>query len=354
MATEELETKTHADYTVGWICALSKEQTAATAMLDKRHGDLLNPYYNSNTYTLGSINNHDVVIACLLHRRHSTNMAANVVTLLAGTFLSVRFYLMVGIGGGILLNKVWLGDIMVSRPKGQIPSVVQWDIGKAKQGGEFERTGALDNPPKAVLMVLIKLITANKLQGSKIRGYLDKFKNKYPATAEKYLRSDSLVDICFKANYNHIISLKRKRDDETEEEDTEEDNGSDSCRYCDKLQVLKQKPRGMQVYYGLIASRNQVIKDSKYRDKLNKELRGNVLCIKMEAARVVNNFPYLVIWGICDCSDSHKNKAWQEHAGAVAAAYAKELLMFVQPTELWVNVLSRTCSMKVSYLIGVR
>lgn len=121
MATEELETKTHADYTVGWICALSKEQTAATAMLDKRHGDLPNPHHDSNTYTLGSINNHDVVIACLPDGRYGTNAAANVVTLLAGTFPSVRFCLMVGIGGGIPSNKVRLGDVVVVDLKASSP-----------------------------------------------------------------------------------------------------------------------------------------------------------------------------------------------------------------------------------------
>lgn len=329
MATEE---KTHADYTVGWICALSKEQTAATAMLDKKHDDLPNPHHDSNTYTLGSIGNNNVVIACLPDGRYGTNAAANVVTLLAGTFPSVRFCLMVGIGGGIPSNKVRLGDVVVGRPEGQFPGVVQWDMGKAKQGSEFELTGALDNPPKAVLTALTKLRTDNELHGSKIPVYLDEFKNKYPAAAEKYVRSDSLVDVCFKANYDHVAPVKPERDGDNEEE--EEEDETDACRHCDKSKVLKRKPRGMRVHYGLIASGNQVIKDSKYRNKLNKDLGSNVLCIEMEATGIVNNFPCLVIRGICDYSDSHKNKAWQEHAAAVAAAYAKELLVFIQPTEL--------------------
>lgn len=99
MATEELEIKIHSDYTVGWICALSKEQTPATVMLDKRYGDLPNAHHDSNTYTLGSIGSHNVVIACLPDGKYSTNSAANVVTLLASTFPSVRFCLMIRIGG---------------------------------------------------------------------------------------------------------------------------------------------------------------------------------------------------------------------------------------------------------------
>ncbi|KAL4936269.1 hypothetical protein BDV06DRAFT_205356 [Aspergillus oleicola] len=51
------------DYTLGWICALPKEQTAATAMLDQIHPDLPKPTGDNNTYTLGSIGRHNIVIA---------------------------------------------------------------------------------------------------------------------------------------------------------------------------------------------------------------------------------------------------------------------------------------------------
>ncbi|KAF7504338.1 hypothetical protein GJ744_002458 [Endocarpon pusillum] len=104
----------------------------------------------------------------------------------------------------------------------------------------------------------------------------------------------------------------------------------------------------MCVHYGLIASGNQVISDAKFRDKLNKDLGGNVLCVVMEAAGIASNFPCLVIRGICDYSDSHKNKDWQEHAAAVAAAYAKELLLIVQPKRSRETVSSRTYFRRVS------
>jgi nucleoside phosphorylase len=90
----------------------------------------------------------------------------------------------------------------------------------------------------------------------------------------------------------------------------------------------------MRVHYGLIASGNQVIKDATFRDKLVKDLGGHVLCIEMEAAGLVNDFPCIVIRGICDYADSHKNKNWQEHAAATAAAFAKELLQHIQPGDV--------------------
>jgi nucleoside phosphorylase len=86
------------------------------------------------------------------------------------------------------------------------------------------------------------------------------------------------------------------------------------------------------IHYGLIASANQLMKDATVRDKLAEEL--DVLCFEMEAAGLMNNFPCLVIRGICDYSDSHKRKDWQGYAAMVAAAYAKDLLSRIVPSQV--------------------
>jgi nucleoside phosphorylase len=92
---------THHEYTVGWICALPKEQAAATVMLDELHENLPNPVSDYNTYILGSIGSHNVVIACLPKGQMGTSSAAVVATRIVNTFPSIRTGLMVGIGGGI-------------------------------------------------------------------------------------------------------------------------------------------------------------------------------------------------------------------------------------------------------------
>jgi nucleoside phosphorylase len=66
------------------------------------------------------------------------------------------------------------------------------------------------------------------------------------------------------------------------------------------------------------------MKDASIRDKLAAE--KDILCFEMEAAGLMNHFPCLVIRGICDYSDSHKNEEWQGYASMVSAAYAKDLL----------------------------
>ncbi len=60
----------------------------------------------------------------------------------------------------------------------------------------------------------------------------------------------------------------------------------------------------------------------------------DVLCFEMEAAGLMNQFPCLVIRGICDYSDTHKNKEWQGYAAMVAAAYAKDLLSRIPPSKV--------------------
>lgn len=54
----------------------------------------------------------------------------------------------------------------------------------------------------------------------------------------------------------------------------------------------------------------------------------------MEAAGLMNRFPCLVIRGICDYSDSHKNKNRQGWAAMTAAAYTKDLLKEINPIQV--------------------
>jgi hypothetical protein len=113
-------------------------------------------------------------------------------------------------------------------------------------------------------------------------------------------------------------------------------DGPDCCS-CDTEQLLKPEPedRGNnnpKIHYGPIGSANTVIKDSVTRERLRQD--SKILCVEMEAAGLMETFPCLVIRGICDYADSHKNKRWQPYAAATAAAYMKELLLTVPPKDV--------------------
>src|SRR6266516_3447769 len=104
------------DYTVGWVCALPVEFAAAREMLDEEY-EALHHDANDNIYTLGRICEHNVVMACLPAGQTGTNSAAAVAVQMKSVFTSIRFGLMVGIGGGVpSVEDIRLGDVVVSRP----------------------------------------------------------------------------------------------------------------------------------------------------------------------------------------------------------------------------------------------
>ena len=92
------------DYTVAWICALPVEMAAAKTMLDKVHKDFPVLSHDDNTYTLGRIGKHNVIIVSLPNRKYGNTSAMVVAMQLVAGFRSICFGLMVGIGGGVLNN----------------------------------------------------------------------------------------------------------------------------------------------------------------------------------------------------------------------------------------------------------
>lgn len=299
----------HDDYRVGWICAIPIEMAAARAMLDEVHDCLPNWPNDENTYTLGSIGQHNIVIVCLPTGGYGTNNAAIVASNMYRSFPSLSVRLMVGIGGGVPgKGDVRLGDVVVGS------MVVQYDIGKTNPHG-FQRTGVQRLPPFGLMTAVSKLRADHESNPSAIPTILSEMCGRHPSMT-RFIRRDSLQDRLFDRSYDHI-------------------EGSSSCDSCDKSKLLKRHPRidySPVIHYGVVASGNQVMKHAKTRDQLAEEL--GAICFEMEAAGLMEPFPCLVIRGICDYADSHKNKQWQEYAAATAAAYAKELLSVTPTTEI--------------------
>jgi nucleoside phosphorylase len=303
------------DYTVGWVCALPIEMAAAMAMLDEEHenapceiGD-----NDENVYSMGSVAGHNVVIGCLPAGQIGTNSATAVVTQMRAAFKAIRFGLMVGIGGGVPSAEadIRLGDVVVSQPQQNFGGVVQYDLGKATPEG-FERFGALNSPPRTLLSALSK-IQAKEWSGKSTLSKHISILESNPT----FCRSRAGPDLLFRAAYNH-----------------ERGTTCDQCSVENLEPRLERKSQAeVTVHYGTIASGNQVMKDAAVRDKLSAEL-GGVLCFEMEAAGLMNSFPCLVIRGICDYADTHKNYQWQAYGAGTAAAYAKELLSAIPVAEV--------------------
>lgn len=157
----------HEDYTIAWICALHIEMAAACAMLDGAHSPLPNCPNDTNTYALGSVQQHNVVIACLPEAQYGTINAANVITNLRHTFPSVRLGLMVGIGGGAPGKAdIRLGDVVVGT------RVMQCDMGKIMSDGQIQRTALPRHPAQAPGTAVSALRSNHELRPSRIPSIL--------------------------------------------------------------------------------------------------------------------------------------------------------------------------------------
>jgi nucleoside phosphorylase len=314
--------RAHDDYTVGWICPLEVEQIAALEMLDEEHERLPQALSDHNVYNLGSIAGHNVVIAGL--HQPGNNPAATVVTQMRMTFPNLRFGLLVGIGGGVPVKTdngtIRLGDVVVSKTAGENSGAVQYDHGKAK-AGQFERTGVLA-PPPAVLLNAAQDLAANRARSRKdpLEDNIKRIDTSIP-TLRKYQYPGAVQDYLYKPGYVHL----------------EPGVSCDECG-CDPSQRVQRPTDGKDdephivVHRGTIASGELVVKDAILRDQLANEYR--LLCFEMEAAGALADFPCIVVRGISDYCDSHKNDQWHGYAAAAAAAYGRQLFFHMPIDEV--------------------
>lgn len=309
------------DYTVGWICALPTEYLAAQEFLDEEHDkpDSL-PAHSKNDYTLGRIGRHNVAIATMPLGEYGTASAARVAEEMLHSFPNIRVGLMVGIGGGAPSDRhdIRLGDVVVSIPGNGYGGVLQFDFGKTIQGQSFQLTGYLDQPPTVLRTAVAGLKTQYERKGHQLDQAVETILAKNQRLVKKYKRPDPATDVLYQSNYTSTSGHQVGPE-------------SDSAIRVLRKQRSADEDNPM-IHYGLIASSNSLMKDAHARDKLS--LEKDVLCFEMEAAGLMNNFPCLVIRGICDYSDSHKNKEWQGYAAMAAAAYAKDLLKRIIPQHI--------------------
>ncbi|GKU11826.1 unnamed protein product, partial [Fusarium langsethiae] len=314
-------------YAIGWIAALPIERAAATALLHDRH-DAPHGFdqhqSDTNSYSWGRIGEHNVVIASLPAGVYGTTSAATTASNLIHSLPHIRIGLLVGIGGGIARpdegQDIRLGDIVVSQPDGTTGGVVQYDLGKAKANGGWGRKGSLDKPPPVLLHALASLQAEHEIEPSKVPDLLQAMLEANPGMTRPkrdFTYQGAENDRLFDSKHDHV--------------------GGSNCDKCDSTWEVKRDQRESpdpEIHYGIIASGNKLIKDAATRDSLFRDTGHQCLCVEMEAAGLMDRFPCLVIRGICDYADSHKNDRWQRYAAATAAAFAVELLVYIPVGQL--------------------
>ncbi|QGI78717.1 hypothetical protein CEK25_005446 [Fusarium fujikuroi] len=307
-------------YTVGWVCALSTEFTAAQEQFDEEYEPHESPAHREandfNVYSFGKIKGHMVVVAVMPNGQYGTASAATVAKDMIRSFRNIRFGLMVGIGGGAPTKQhdIRLGDIVVSSPTPGQSGVFQYDFGKATKEG-FQPTASHNKPPPLLLAAVAGLKTQHERKGLQIHEKVSTIVTNNERLRAKYGRPDD-PDSLFSPSVDH--------------------KSAPCHEFCVTVSTdlidrkLRQEPMEIvEVHYGTIASGDTLMTNAFKRDELASE--ANILCFEMEAAGLIDVFRCLIVRGICDYCDSHKNDKWQGYAAMTAAVYAKQILGRIRP-----------------------
>lgn len=335
------------DFEVALVCALETEFEAACLVVEqfwdggedlygKASGDM-------NSYRTGRIGRHNVVLLLLsgMGKVRAAHAAAN----LHSSFTQLRIVLLIGGCAAtpqIDNTDILLGDVIIST------GVVQYDLGRKYPGGFVRKDSARDNlskPCKEVENILAALqisdmkdIVAARtarllLQMQKItaiNGYGTKYQ--YPGILE---------DKLYKATYRHQhhitdCSICGQLDNgvcDAALQATCEDLGCEKSylvyrkRLQEKLQICQNGDISHQnpaIFFGIFGSGDMVMRSGEDRDILAH--REKVIAFEMEGAGIWEEVPSLIIKGVFDYGDSHKNKRWQAFASATAACTARAVI----------------------------
>lgn len=326
-----------ADFDIAIICALPVEFDAVEALFDehydsavyeKQHGD-------ANFYRTGRIHQHNVVLACLPEM--GKRSAATVASSLQCTFTDIYLTLLVGICGGVPYPysktreaELILGDVIISS------SIVEYDFGKQYPDKFQPRDGLIDTIGRdRRIRTLLAALKTFRLQ-NEFQRKLSSCLSRLQVSDRRWNYPGAEHDRLYEATYRHkhhslgsetncICDASQVYQDPVCDEALESDCSMLGCNGVlvnrNRLSSLDRSP---QLHFGSLASGDTVMKSGEHRDELAKTAK--IIGFEMEGAGVADSLCCLIIKGICDYADSHKNKMWQEYAAATAASCCKAFL----------------------------
>ncbi|KAI8626649.1 hypothetical protein F5Y19DRAFT_217031 [Xylariaceae sp. FL1651] len=327
------------DINIAVICALTLEADAVLSVFDQ-YWDIQafgNLEGDKNTYSVGKISCHNVVLV------HMPGMgrtpAATVAARCRASFPNIDLALVVGICGAVPFSRpsieILLGDVIIS------DRIVIYDFGRQFPDTFIRKETTLDSarkPPEEIRSFL------SKMKGRRSQNILhDKTVLHLHALQQKQAGYPSYPgvkeDRLFEPTYRHkhqnsskCIQCAYLKPSTSPVCDTARTSTCDTLG-CD-LDKLVSRQRHSQVtngfkwrpmiHFGAYASGDTVMKSGEHRDHI--AAKEEVIAFEMEGAGVWEIFPCIIIKGVCDYADSHKNKKWQDLAAGTAAACMKAFL----------------------------
>ncbi|WXC53970.1 hypothetical protein QX201_013615 [Fusarium graminearum] len=327
-------------FRVAIICALPLEADAVSLLFDhfwdRERGPYGRAYGDMNHYITGRIGRHDAVMVVLPNM--GTNSAAAATASLRSSYTGLNLALLVGICAGVprIANfDICLGDVVVSK------TIIQYDYGR-RYSGHFDVKCTVED----------SLGRANKDIRSLLAGFETEFIRKWlKDDASKYLKDlqetakkeqrqanyqypgtdeDKLYPPTYAHRHRKWCSVCASDPDafcELASKASCAETGCDSAHLTvrERLEgIISGGDFRPGVFIGRIGSGNTVIKSGEDRDQI--AAQHNLIAFEMEGAGAWDEVPCIVVKGIYNYADSHKNKAWQDFAAATAAAVAKAIL----------------------------
>jgi nucleoside phosphorylase len=291
------------DPKIGIITALPVEFAAMKVLLNQTNSYILNGKGGGHRYLIGNVSssNIDDAPVILLLTEMGNNIAATRATQLLSFFSTISSIIMVGIAGGVPNpqkpeDHVRLGDIVVSDHRG----VIQYDFGKEKVEEMIFRFSP--RPPSPSLLEAVRFLKAGEYESQlPWMEYID-----LAMSQLRIGRPSNEKDLLYDSRDTHKLVQ----------------HPADSNRF-------EGQPK---IFLGPIASANIVLSNPIKRDYLRDKF--GVKAIEMEGSGIADatwnhEVGYLVVKGICDYCDEHKNDDWQEYAAVAAAAYTRALLEII-------------------------
>ena len=320
---------------IGILCALPLESRAVRGIFDEIDGFDNDSHFtkastDTGSYTAGKIGPHRVVLG------HLPGMGlvdtANFASKFLSSFSRLQLVMLVGVCGGSPWDdekhEIILGDVIIGK------TAISSDPGRLYQDGLQSRGGKeniLGRQSPEIRGFINKLESCKKPLRDNTARYLSQLLAKPEFQMSPYPGSDK--DKLFRHEYVHKHYDSRDcyckhphKSCEAARETLCNRLGCDSKYLLQRSRLKSQVPTSPALHFGTMASSNTVIKYATYRERMFRKEKA--IGFDMESAAVWEYLPTVIVKGVCDYADSHKNKLWQDYAAASAAACTRAILDF--------------------------
>lgn len=337
------------DFHVAIICAFTVEYEAMTFAFDEIWDVDANPRGNARgdgiIYKTGRIGSHNVVL--LLLSGLGASIAASAVAQLQMTYTEIKMAVVSGTCSGVPNTRsheeILLGDVVISS------RIVRYDLDRQEPYRLIEQDDIVGRPNNEIRR-LIEVLGTRRAATAFKRRTAEILKQIQDATIKtnhitNYNRPAAKDDTLFSPDYPH----RHRGESSCDCSESHACVGATiiSCEelQCDvKQQVTRRRLRfegekslkdegdvknmlESGIHIGRIGSANTWIQSAKRWDDLAQKY--GIIALEMEGAGVWDEIPCIIVKGVSEYADGHKNKKrqeWQDFAAAIAASATKALL----------------------------